>query len=200
VPDVAFYSLPRRQPQSLKEEQKREIIQSARKLESKRGIWFIASGSDWRYRAEVYFSPDEVRGRVRRGKALAFKYPTLYDAIVKQPAQVEPFDYVQVGEEPPEKFEPRPQNMPFEMPGGLTLDEIAEIMTRVQADEKLPDDGSFPRQVDHRYPVLEFSHQGESVEIRTGFQEGGLNGIGEKLRFKKEHGKWVLQSIGMWVS
>jgi hypothetical protein len=203
TPDVAFYSLSRRHPQTLKEDEKQLIIQTARQMDSQREVWCITSGSHWGHRVEVYYLPDEIRGQARRGKALAFRYRTIFDAYrdVKSPdMNVEVFDYVQVGEEPPEKFKPRPQNLPFETPAGLTFEEVAEIITRVQSDKQLPDDGSFPRQVDHRYPVLRFEIEGDKLEVWTGFQEGPLNGGGEVIQFRKENGKWMLKSIGMWVS
>jgi hypothetical protein len=86
------------------------------------------------------------------------------------------------------------------MPSGLTLEEVSEIMTRVQSDDELPNDGSFPRRIDHHHPIQHLTRDGDNVEVWTGFQKGPLNGRGEVIRFKKENGKWVIKSIGMWVS
>jgi hypothetical protein len=201
--EVPVYCIEGREPKSIDENNKRYIIEAARDREPSRQIWLIANGSSWGERFQLYFLPDRVSGRARLGKGLAFSYRDFTEARAGRPLQelkIEPFDYVQVGDEVPEKFVPRPQNMPFEMPDGLALAEVDEIVTRIQLNEKLVDDEGFEMEVDHSYPINGLGREGDSVEVMSGFIRGPLNGGGQSIKFKKVMGKWVVKGFSSWVS
>jgi hypothetical protein len=102
--------------------QKAEILQIARQVDRWRDVWFIGVKFNRRgdFNTIVYFLPDRIEGRLRRGKAVGVGF--------FGPRQ---FDYVQVGSEPLDEFPPSAPNLPFPGPQGLTNEEILELVNLV---------------------------------------------------------------------
>jgi hypothetical protein len=103
-------------------------------------------------------------------------------------------DYVQVGIETPECFEPHPQNMPFPMPHGFTLDEVAEIIRFVYTPNLLN-----PK-IDTSRPILGIHRKGDNIEVDMGLREGPLSGRGNTWKCKKTNGVWAVVDTAEWVN
>ncbi|HEV8292460.1 MAG TPA: hypothetical protein VGP94_11075 [Tepidisphaeraceae bacterium] len=195
---VPVYVVSRFQEDPLSEDQQREIFEKARKADLWRDIWFItvSSNFDGRYTARVYFMPDIVKGRVRQGKVLACANWIKMEVTAGRwpPLRGMLFDYVQVGAEPPESFQPHPQNMPFPMPPGFTLDEIAEIIQFIYAPN-LPN----PK-LDMSRAILGIQRRGENIEVEMGVREGPLLGRRGTWKCKKTNGVWAVVDTSEWVN
>ena len=195
---IPVYIVSRFQEDPLSEEQQREIIEKARKSDLWREIWFIVVNShfDGRYTARVYFKPDIERGPLRQGKMVAC---TNWIKVESSPGRWPPQrgmlgDYVQVGAEPPECFQPEPQNMPFPMPAGFSLDEVAEIIQFIHSPNR-----PTPRPEVSR-AILGMQRRGDNVEVEMGVREGPLSGRGGTWKCKKTNGAWVVVDTSEWVN
>jgi hypothetical protein len=219
---IPVYYLSRFQEDPLTKEQRQDIYQLARRADRWRDLWFITVHSNRRdsYEATVYFKPDWEHGKVRQGVALQVHSmmlpmmlrfasdppdPRLLSRVLR--------DYVQVGEEGPEKFQPRPENLPFPAPTGVANDEVVEIIDLIFSEPKpvappkeIRDPFQFQPQ---REPVrlrhasgsiLSMKRNRDGVELQVGVREGGLSGIGDIVRCRKENGAWVITSVGMFVN
>ena len=195
---VPFYIISRFEEDPLTPDQQREIFERARKADLWRDIWFItvSSNIDGRYSASVYFKPDIERGRFRQGKVLLRA-----DNWIKteaSPGRWPPLrgmlsEYVQVSAEPPECFQPDAQNMPFPMPPGFTLDEVAEIIQFIQTPNLNP-------KLDVSRAILGIYRKGENVEVQMGVRQGGYLGRGATWKCKKTNGVWAVVDTAEWVN
>jgi hypothetical protein len=157
----------------------------------------VSSNIDGRYSASDYFKPDIERGRFRQGKVLLRA-----DNWIKtetSPGRWPPLrallsDYVQVGAEPPECFQPEAQNMPFPMPSGFTLDEVAEVIQFIQTPNLLN-----PR-VDLSRGILGISRKGDNIEVELGVREGVRSVRGGTWKCKKTNGVWAVVDTAEWVN
>jgi hypothetical protein len=95
-------------------------------------------------------------------------------------------DYVQVSAEPPECFQPDAQNMPFPMPAGFTLDEVAEIIQSINAPNAVN------QKLDTARAILGMQRKGDNVEVQMGAREGPQSGRGGTWKFKKTNGAWAV--------
>ena len=197
-PQVPVYIISRFEEEPLSDDQKREIFERARKADLWRDIWFItvSSNIDGRYSASVYFKPDIEQGQFRQGKVLLRA-----DNWIKtenSPGRWPPLrgmlsDYVQVSAEPPECFQPDAQNMPFPMPRGFTLDEVAEIIGFIQAPNVNP-------KLDVSRAILGIYRKGENVEVEMGTRQGGYLGRGATWKCRKTNGVWALVDTSEWAN
>jgi hypothetical protein len=187
---IPVYVVSRFEEDPLSEEQQRDIVERARKADLWRDIWFItiSSNFDGRYTARVYFKPDIELGQLRQGKMLSCAN---WIKVEVTPGRWPPLrgmlsDYVQVGAEPPECFQPHPQNMPFPMPPSFTLDEVAEIIQSIHTPNLVNSKPETTR------AILGISRKGESVEVELGVREGPLSGRGGTWKCKKTNGIWAV--------
>ncbi len=198
------YRIGRGAAQAISRAEKQMSIEIARESEPWREIWFITiSGMD---RATVYFMPDEVQGGLRRGKWLSF---ALLDWRVRAAFPEEKLpqlfvgEYVQIGEEPLRDFQLGDDNKPFTVSGGLSLDEVREVIELIRAPEKagIRDFNQIQIELrDRSQPIMRIVRDGDFIHVKTGHQYGPLNGGGEFIECKKQDGKWVITGVGMWVS
>jgi hypothetical protein len=190
APDVPVYVVSRFEEDPLSEDQKQEIFARARKADLWRDVWFItlSSNMDGRYSAAVYFMPDVERGQFRQGKVLLRA-----DNWIKtetSPGRFPPLrgmlsDYVQVGADPPECFQPTADSMPFAMPLGFTLDEVAEIIQSVY----MPNPNS---KLDVSRSIVGIYRKGENVEVQMGVRQGGIRERAATWKCKKTNGVWAV--------
>ena len=190
-PTVPVYFISRFEEEPLSDDQKRELFARARKADLWRDIWFItvSSNFDGRYSASVYFTPDIEHGRFRQGKVLLRA-----DNWIKtetSPGRWPPLramlsDYVQVSAEPPECFQPDAQNMPFPMPPGFTLDEVAEIIQSIDTPSSATPKSEMSR------AIMGIYRKGESVEVQMGGQQGANQAHGATWKCKKTNGVWAV--------
>jgi len=198
VPDsIPVYIISRFQEDPLSGEQKREIFTKARKADLWRDLWFITvtSNFDGRYTATVYFKPDIEQGRFRQGKMLQCANWIKVDSAPGYwpPLRRMLVDYVQVGSEPPECYQPEAQNLPFPMPAGFTLDELAEIIRFVYTPNLLN-----PR-LDTTRPITGISRKGDNIEVQMGKREGTVLGHGT-WKCKKTNGVWAVVDTAEWAN
>ena len=193
---IPFYIVSRFEEDPLSLEQERDIVEKARKADLWRDLWFITVSSNFegRYTARVYFKPDIEQGRFRQGKMIQC---TNWIKVQASPGRWPPLrgmlvDYVQVGAEPPECFQPDAQNMPFSIPAGLSLDEVAEIIQFIHTpNQRSP-------KLDMTRAILGIQKKGENVEVEMGVREG--RGRGGTLKCKKTNGVWAVVDMGEWVN
>ncbi len=196
--DVPVYITSRFEEDPFSDDQKREIFDRARKADLWRDIWFIAVSSnlDGRYSASVYFKPDMEKGQLRQGKVLLRA-----DNWIKaepSPGRWPPLrgmlsDYVQVSAEPPECFQPDALSMPFPMPPGFTLDEVAEIIQSIQTPNVNP-------KLDVSRAILGIYRKGDNVEVEMGVREGSRSGRGGTWKCKKTNGIWAVVDTAEWAN
>ena len=186
---VPTYIISRFQEDPLSDAQMRDILERARKADLWRDIWFITVNSnfDGRYSARVYFMPDITQGNFRQGKMLPCAN---WIKVEPSPGRYPPLrgmlsDYVQVSAEPPECFQPDASNMPFPMPSGFTLNEIAEIVQSVYTP-------GVNKKLDATRAILGMQRKGESVEVEMGVREGGRSDRGGTWKCKKTNGVWAV--------
>jgi hypothetical protein len=198
APQVPVYIISPFEEDPLSDEQKREIFARARKADLWRDIWFItvSSNLDGRYSAAVYFMPDMERGNFRQGKVLL--RADNWIKVDTTPGRFPPLrgmlsDYVQVGAEPPECYQPTAQNMPFAMPPGFTVDEVAEIIQSIY-----PTNSS--SRLDVSRSILGIYRRGDNVEVEMGVRQGGFFGRAATWKCKKTNGVWAVVDTGEWVN
>src|SRR4051794_29100498 len=114
----------------LNADQKRQIIEKARHIDRWRDLWFItvSANCDNIFNADLFFMPDTTTaGRVRQGRAVC----------VRNDLGVRTWDYnyVQIGQRPPEKFQPQGAELPLEMPEGFTLEEVVALSELIYSPE-----------------------------------------------------------------
>lgn len=195
---VPIYIISRFEEEPLSDDQKCEIVQRARKADLWRDIWFItvSSNFDGRYSASVYFKPDIEKGRFRQGKVLLRADNWIKTEVL--PGRWPPLrgmlsDYVQVGADPPECFQPTADSMPFAMPPGFSLDEIAEIIQFIQTPTLNP-------KFDVGRAILGIYRRGENVEVQMGVRQGAFLGRGATWKCKKTNGVWAVVDTAEWVN
>jgi len=191
---VPIYIISRFEEDPLSDDQKREIFERARKADLWRDIWFItvSSNIDGRYSASVYFKPDIENGRFRQGKVLLRA-----DNWIKtetSPGRWPPLrgllsDYVQISAAPPECFQPDAQNMPFPMPPGFTLDEVAEVIQFIQTP-------TLNSKLDVSRAILGIYRKGDNVEVEMGTRQGYQGRATWKC--KKTNGVWAVVDTAEW--
>jgi hypothetical protein len=138
--------------------------------------------------------PDMERGNFRQGKVLL--RADNWIKVETTPARVPPLrgmlsDYVQVGAEPPECFQPTANTMPFAMPPGFTVDEVAEIIQSIYT----PNSSS---KLDVSRSILGIYRRGENVEVEMGVRQGGFFGRAATWKCKKTNGVWAVVDTGEW--
>jgi len=196
--EIPVYIISRFQEDPLSDDQKREILNKARKADLWRDIWFItvSSNFDGRYSAAVYFKPDVEQGFLRQGKMLPCSN---WIKVEPSPGRFPPLrgmltDYVQASAEPPECFQPDAHNMPFAMPSGFSLDELAEIIGSIRTPNAVN-----PK-LDTTRPILGIRRQGDNVEVEMGTRQGALSGRGNTWKCKKTNGVWAVVDTAEWVN
>jgi hypothetical protein len=194
--DVPVYIISRFQEDPLSDDQKSEIVARARKADLWRDIWFItvSSNFDGRYSASVYFKPDVEQGVLRQGKMLPCSN---WIKVEASPGRFPPLrgmlsDYVQVSSEPPECFQPDASNLPFAMPSGFSLDELAEIIGSIRTPNLVN-----PK-LETTRPILGIRRQGDNVEVEMGIRQGALSGRGNTWKCKKTNGVWAVVDTAEW--
>ena len=195
--DVPVYTISRFEEDPFSDDQKREIFDRARKADLWRDIWFItvSSNIDGRYSASVYFKPDMEKGQFRQGKVLLRA-----DNWIKtepSPGRWPPLrgmlsEYVQVSAEPPECFQPDALNMPFPMPPGFTLDEVADIIQSIGTPNPANPKSDVSR------AIMGIYRRGENVEVQMGMQQGSNQPRGATWKCKKTNGVWAVVDTAEW--
>ncbi len=195
---VPVYIISRFQEDPPSDDQKRDIIERARKADLWRDLWFITvtSNFDGRYSAVVYFKPDLEQGRFRQGKMVRCANWIKVESAAGcwPPLRAMLADYVQVSSEPPECYQPDAHNLPFPMPAGFTIDEVAEIIRFVYTPNLLN-----PK-LDTTRPILGIHRSGDKVEVEMGLREGLRSGRGNTWKCKKTNGVWAVVDTSEWVN
>jgi len=184
--------------------QKQQSIEIARGGDRWREIWFMTiCDTD---RVTVFFMPEETQGRLRRGKSINFP---LNPRWIREQigVQILTEEYVQIGDEPLRDFRLGEDNRPFEVEGGLTLDEVSEIVQLIRAPQKPVKAGyrlDFHQiQIDARdrtEPIISIRRDGDRVYVTTGYIRGMWAGQGQGIGCKKVEGIWVITSMSYWNS
>jgi hypothetical protein len=195
---IPVYIISRFEEDPLSEEQQRDVIARARKADLWRELWFItvSSNFDGRYTARVYFKPDIEQGHFRQGKMITCsnwikeqaspgRWPPLRGMLV---------DYVQCSAEPPECFQPDGQNMPFPIPAGFSLEEVAEIIQFIHTPNRVSPKADMTR------AILGIHRKGDNVEVEMGVREGPYSGRGGTWKCKKTNGVWAVVDTAEWVN
>jgi hypothetical protein len=143
--------------------------------------------------ADVYFVPDQSRGRVRRGRALTVttQIPSRDNfggsRTWTRPSLVEPlFDWAQVREaerDPDQVTHSRDRQRPFRVSGQIEDQALSGAITAVQARDM--------------WPVVVVIATGDDLmmDLRTGPNEGG----GQRVLARPWNGQWDLSLAGLFT-
>lgn len=208
-------------PNSLTKEERRELLRHVREdRHFDRAIWFVQVRRGWfslGWSATVYFVPEEESPRYRKGTVLGVgdfvignwaRWKNL-DPETRNELVSPPTAYIQVSH-PDHPFGasdilPDPMTRPFEMPEGLSSDDVVQLVDLVRHPPRLPErsadyteysmDNHFLQEAKTQ-PIQSITLWPDGmVDVDTGARRSGV-----VVQVKKSGTKWVVVGSGLWVS
>ena len=180
-------------------------------------VWFVRVIANHRaqLKAIIYFIPDIVSERIRKGDYAYYEFDPELTTIARQMGRevnlkAKRGKYCQVSP----KTQPfttqtsipsQDSMLPFPAPHGFLEHEIAEIVDFLRSAPKERTKTEFgvfyvESGIDLSLPITRIAEEGEIIKVRTGTQEGPLAGMGQYLEIKKTPEGYELIRVGEWVS
>jgi hypothetical protein len=183
-------------------------------------IYYMPDFSDMRIRKGKYFTynsygnnikttkesfPDNSPSQANSAQDTSGSIPHLFREREKPNC----LDYIQVSKANElfsvGRIEIPPQNnmLPFGTPKGFSEQEIIGIIDFIRSEPKVTralHSSSAVIKIDPTLPIENIYREGETIEIRTGTEEGRLMGGGEVIEIKMTDSGYELIHVGGWIS
>ena len=197
-------------PKPLTREQKDRVLGEAEALAPPgRVVWFIRvhrnTLQDTRddLNVSVYFTPHEESHRIRKGRFVRFDSfrKALWGQLGLQPSgRLSSYCQVSLADHPfdGELMTPTVRLLPFRSPDSLNDQEIIEIVDYVRTNPVR--ESRRPRLYNGESPIVEIRRSGDAFDVRLGWSEGFLSGMGQFLRCVRTEDGFKVESHGQWVS